>query len=309
VEDAVSVELRAFRWAVIAAQHKSLRQAAETLNIRQSTLSRGLRDLEHRLGAILFERTNGGTRPTLAGEEFLDAARRIIKEAEAIAARVKMRSRGESGRLTIGVHASLSAGNLRATLIEHRRRFPEVHTHLVDGSSDDLISNLANSNIDVAFVVGDNATWDGRSLSVWSERVVVALPEHHPLSNQDVIHWADLEHERLLLPQRGPGPEFFKLLIGKIGCSEPCRILRHDVTLDRLLTLVGAGWGILVALEGATGVNYSGVTFREMHDSEGPTRLSFHAYWRQTNCNPSLRPFLDMLSDRYPDLSAVPTPG
>jgi hypothetical protein len=83
------------RWAVIAAQHKSLRQAAETLNIRQSTLSRGLRNLEHQLGAILFERTNGGTRPTLAGEEFLDAARRIIKEAEAIAARVKMRSRGE----------------------------------------------------------------------------------------------------------------------------------------------------------------------------------------------------------------------
>jgi Bacterial regulatory helix-turn-helix protein, lysR family len=48
--------------------------------------SRGLRDLEHQLGAILFERTNGGARPTLAGEEFLDAARRIIKEAEAIAA-------------------------------------------------------------------------------------------------------------------------------------------------------------------------------------------------------------------------------
>jgi hypothetical protein len=71
-----------------------------------------------------------------------------------------MRSRGESGRSAIGVHASLSAGNLRATLIEHRRRFPEVHNHLVDGSSNDLISNLANSNIDVAFVAGDHATWD-----------------------------------------------------------------------------------------------------------------------------------------------------
>jgi DNA-binding transcriptional LysR family regulator len=92
----VGVELRALRWAIIAAQHKSLRRAAETLNIRQSTLSRGLRDLEHRLGAILFERTNGGTRLTLAGEEFLDAARRLIKEAEAIAARVKMRSAGRN---------------------------------------------------------------------------------------------------------------------------------------------------------------------------------------------------------------------
>jgi hypothetical protein len=57
VEDAVGVELRVLRWAIVAAQHKSLRRAAESLNIRQSTLSRGLRDLEHRLGAILFERT------------------------------------------------------------------------------------------------------------------------------------------------------------------------------------------------------------------------------------------------------------
>jgi hypothetical protein len=79
-----------------------------------------------------------------------------------------------------------------------------------------------------------------------------------------VIHWADLEHERLLLPRQGPGPEFLELFVGEIGCSKSCRIRRHDVALDRLLTLVGAGWGILVALEGATGVNYSGVTFRDI---------------------------------------------
>jgi DNA-binding transcriptional LysR family regulator len=309
VEGAVSVELRVLRWAVIAAQHRSLRQAAETLNVRQSTLSRGLRDLEHRLGAIVFERTNGGTRPTLAGKEFLDAARRIIQETEAITIRLQTRSRGESGRLTIGVHASLSAGDLRATLIEHHRRFPEVQTHLVDGSSDQLISDLASSTIDVAFVVEGNATWDGKSLPVWSERVVVALPEHHPLSNRGVLRWSDLEREKLLLPQRGPGSEFFKLLISKIGRSDPCDFLRHDVALDRLLTLVGSGWGILVALEGATGINYPGVTFREVHDVEGPTRLSFRAYWRQANCNPSLRAFLDVPCDRYPDLSADPAPS
>jgi DNA-binding transcriptional LysR family regulator len=47
---------------------------------------------------------------------------------------------------------------------------------------------------------------------------------------------------------------------------------------------------------------YPGVTFREVHDASGPTRLNFRAYWRQANCNPSLRPFLDMLRERYPDI-------
>ena len=96
----MSVEFRDLRWAIVAAQHRSLRQAAEALNIRQSTLSRALRDLEHKLGATLFERTNGGTRPTIEGQEFLDASRRIVDETEAITARLKTRSRGESGRLT-----------------------------------------------------------------------------------------------------------------------------------------------------------------------------------------------------------------
>jgi DNA-binding transcriptional LysR family regulator len=142
----MTIELRDLRWAIITAQHRSLRQAADALNIRQSTLSRGLRGLEYQLGATLFQRTNGGTRPTIEGQEFLDAARRIVEQTETITARLKTRSRGESGRLTIGVHSSLSAGNLRATLIDHRRRFPDVEMHLVDGSSDHLISDLILRN-------------------------------------------------------------------------------------------------------------------------------------------------------------------
>jgi DNA-binding transcriptional LysR family regulator len=64
--------MRDLKLAVITSQHRSLRQAAEAINIRQSTLSRRLRELEDRLGAVLFERTNGGTRPTVAGLEFVD---------------------------------------------------------------------------------------------------------------------------------------------------------------------------------------------------------------------------------------------
>lgn len=62
----MAIEFRDLQWAIVAAQYRSLRQAAEALNIRQSTLSRGLRDFEFQLGATLFERTNGGTRPTVS---------------------------------------------------------------------------------------------------------------------------------------------------------------------------------------------------------------------------------------------------
>lgn len=297
------VDLRDLRWAIVTAQHRSLRQAADALNVRQSTLSRALRDLESQLDAVLFERTNGGTRPTIEGQEFLEAAVRIVQETETITARLRNRAKGESGRLTVGVHAALSAGNLRATLVEHRRRFPGVETQLVDGSSDHLISDVANAAVDIAFVAEGNPRLDGRSLSVWSERVVVALPEGHALTAKESVHWRELCGENILLPQRGPGPEFHKLLCTKASCSIAPRLLRHDVSLDRLLTLVGAGWGLLIALEGATGAVFPGVTFREVHEVGGPTRVGFRAFWRESNSNPSLAPFLEMLRDRYPDLS------
>lgn len=273
--------------------------------MRQSTLSRSLRFLEYQLGAALFERTNGGTRPTPAGQEFLEAAKRIVDETQVIASRFKTRARGESGRLTIGVHASLSAGNLRATLLDHRSRFPNVDIRLVDGSSDHLVSDLASSAIDIAFLIEGNPRWTDKSLSVWSERVVVALPEKHPLTARDSINWIDLRNEELFLPQRGPGPEFLKLLISKMECCDLCQLRSHDISLDRFLTLVGAGWGILLALEGATGATYPGVRFREVCDTDGPTRLNFRACWRDANCNPSLRPFLDLLRARHPELSAT----
>jgi DNA-binding transcriptional LysR family regulator len=138
-------------------------------------------------------------------QEFLEAARRIVEETAAITARLRTRSRGESARLTIGVHASLSAGNLRATLVDYRHRFPDVETQFVDGSSEHLISDVANSAIDVAFVAENHPERDAKSLSVWSERVVVALPEDHPLASHDIVRWSELRNEALLLPQRGPG--------------------------------------------------------------------------------------------------------
>lgn len=299
----MTVELRDLRWAITASQHKSLRQAAETLNIRQSTLSRRLRDLEHRLSAALFERTNGGTRPTAAGLEFLDTARRIITETDTAFSRLKARSRGERGRLAVGVCAALSAGNLRAALADYLGRFPDIEIYAVDRSRIHLLSDLAANAIDVAIIMGQCPNWTDKMLPLWNERVVVALPQNHPLCRRQVVRWEELKGERLLVNLRDPGPEFHMLLVAKLGCFEPARIMEHDVGIDRLLSLVSTGLGMTLVLEGATGASYSGVAYREIHDDSGPTRMNFTAYWLQGNTNPALPPFLAMLRERYPDLS------
>lgn len=105
-EQRMNVELRGLRWAVTASQYSRLHRASEVLGVRQSTLSRRLRDMENCLGAALFERTNGGTHLTTVGLEFVTSAKRILNDVDTEFRRIKSRSRGELGLLTIGVHAS-----------------------------------------------------------------------------------------------------------------------------------------------------------------------------------------------------------
>jgi DNA-binding transcriptional LysR family regulator len=302
---AADIALRDLRWAIIAAQHRSLRRAAEILNIRQSTLSRTLRGLEYRLEAELFERTNAGTRPTIIGREFLETARRIIEETDAAFARLKAMASGQAGRLTVGVYVSLATGNLRATLAEFRTRFPAVDVHIVDGAYDRLLCDMIASNVDVAIMTSRYSGWDDRKLPLWSERVIAALPEGHPLCEKPMIRWRDLAGQPLLVKQRDPGPEMQRLIAAKLDPFGRQRLLHQDVSVDRLMSLAGAGFGIYLMLEGATGARYDGVVYREVDDHDGPTRLNFAAYWRESNKNPTLEPFLSILRERYPDLSAA----
>ncbi len=165
----------------------------------------------------LFEPTNGGTRPTATYQEFIDAARRILEETDAATTRLKTRSRGESGRLTIGVHSSFSTGNLRATIADYRSRHPDVELCFVYGSSDVLLSDLDGSAVDLAVIAGDGSEWADRVLPIRAERIVIALPGDHRLTGQEAVLWHELRSEQILLPQRGPSAELLRTFIAKSG--------------------------------------------------------------------------------------------
>ena len=63
---------------------RSVSQAAANLYMGQPNLSRILRDTEASLGFDIFERTRKGVRPTEKGEQFLQHARNMLREADFI---------------------------------------------------------------------------------------------------------------------------------------------------------------------------------------------------------------------------------
>jgi DNA-binding transcriptional LysR family regulator len=292
--------LQNLRYALSAAGYGSFRRAAEALLLRQSTLSRCVRQLEESIGMAVFERSSGGVRATQAGRQFLRSARSILEQVEALAARTQSTGRGEAGRLAVGFYTSLAAGNLRATLIDVSQRFPQLELEMFESSRGRLITALRNGVVDIAIVPGATALPDTKSMGLWSERMLVAIPEGHPFANRESLHWVDLRGEKILLSRRDPGPELHDLLIAKVTSpGDRPKIVRHRAGLANLKSLVGAGFGVTVLAEASAGANFVGVIYRELRDGAEPARIGYSAHWRPDNQNPALANILKILGERY----------
>lgn len=72
------------KYAVEVAKTKSISKAAENLYMGQPNLSRAIKELEESLGIVIFERNTKGITVTPDGEEFLQYARRIIRQVDEI---------------------------------------------------------------------------------------------------------------------------------------------------------------------------------------------------------------------------------
>jgi DNA-binding transcriptional LysR family regulator len=229
-------------------------------------------------------------------------ARTILEELDALLATAKSTRNGESGRLAIGFCTSLTTGNLRASLLDFRQRFPQIELATVERRRTRLATALRNSVLDVLILTGGSTSLqDSKTKFLWSERVLVVLPEDHPLSAQQVVYWTDLRDETIILSEYDPGREIEDLLVSKLmSPDDRPRIERHDISRGVVKSLVTMKVGISLVLESDIGANFSGLVYRELRDGTGPSRLDYSAYWQSDNENPALNAFLKMLSERYP---------
>jgi DNA-binding transcriptional LysR family regulator len=290
-------------YAVATAQHGSMRRAAVMLNVRQPTLSRKIQDLEAEIGITLFERSTGGAFPTRVGHNLVRAMEHILHAIDEMVVTARSVGRGDAGQLTVGFSTSLSAGNLRATFMEFTRRFPDVEISAIEGSRARLFPALQSGHIDIAIVTGESPPNSGRAMALWTERIIVALPETHALARHEIVHWTDLKGEKLLLSQHQAGPEIMDILVSKLASPEDRpNLVQHDVSRGDIQSLVAAGFGVSLMCEAAVGLNCAGVAYREARDGTGPTRVGYTGYWDDANENPALKNFIKLLEERYPPL-------
>lgn len=158
-------QLRTFLAVV---QSLSFTQAAQTLGVRQPTVSQHIRKLEQAAGRALFIRDTRSVTLTADGEAMAGFARTILA-AHAQAAGYFSGS-GLRGRLRFGVSDDLALTPLPRILRDFRQLYPRIDLELTVAQSSALHKRLESRHLDVAFVKHDAG--DGRGRLVRRDRLV-----------------------------------------------------------------------------------------------------------------------------------------
>lgn len=293
-------DIRQLRYTIAAANHGSFYRAARALDIEQSTLSRAILKLERSIGTQIFERSRAGVTVTLAGNAFIRWAKPTVATADKIVATMRAAGQGRAGGLMLGHNCSVSAGNLRATMMNWHDAHPDVEVECVEADRSVLLAGLDTGEIDIAILMGA-AGHDGfRCEPLWSERMLVALPASHPLAERKVVHWTDLRNERFHLTTADPGSEIRDMLLGRLAVGGITPDIRmHQASRETVLSLLGGSFGVSIVCEGSTGACYPDAVFRPIHGEQGPALTGYSGYWRKDNANPPLKRFLTFVRHRF----------
>src|SRR5260221_4945298 len=193
--------------ALAVAEHLNFRHAASALGVSQSSVSTGIKQLEQDLGILLFERRHRGVRLTEAGQHFLEHVATGIEHLDHAVKTAGAIARGEQGRLRIGLYSSIAAGFLAELLRQFRELHPAVDLQITEGRARDTIREVREARLDVAFVVGVPPAGDCHSKPLWTEALLVALREGHPLAGAEGVRWPELAGEPFLARSGGAGPQ------------------------------------------------------------------------------------------------------
>lgn len=285
------LDLRHFHYALAAAEHRSFRRAAAALNVQQSTVSRGVRNLEQRVGAELFERGHAGIRPTPAGDRFLKEATQGIDHLKRALQRVGALQRGEHGELRIGV--SVPVVLFGDMLEEFRDKYQEVAVEVVESTTRASCASVHQRMVDIAFVARTPVDGSTQSLPLHDEPMIVVLPKSHHLAGERSVTLEELLPDKFILSAGGLGPDIEDHLVRCMsdeGAGPNIQLQR--VSQCNLINMVALGFGVTIVVGPLPRAEIDGVVPVTLTSRNV---IAIDAIWMESNPNPALKGLLNIV--------------
>ncbi|MDD6133761.1 MAG: LysR family transcriptional regulator [Selenomonadaceae bacterium] len=256
------MELTQLKYFQALARHKNFTQAAKSISVSQSALSRSIAKLEQELGAPLLNRHGKETELTEAGEKFLFHVDRVLREMDVARQEIKMDNGGE-GTVSVSFLHSLGDTYLPLILSRFHARYPHVGIKLNQQNSAVMSEEIMEGDTDIclcSMLNGDDIAW----MYLWSEELFLVVPDSHPLAQRETVRLEEVDGEPFitLKTEYNLRQQVNQLL--DLAESQPQVIFEGD-EVHNLISLVAAKLGVSllphIPCTEQMGVSYLPVSF------------------------------------------------
>ncbi len=192
------MELRTLRIFAEVVRQGGFTQAAKTVFLTQSAVSKAVRQLEDELGVTLLDRNGHKSVMTDAGKVVFQRALRMLAEQDDLKTELAELQGLTKGVLRLGLPPIGSDALFAPMFAIYRRLYPGIDIHLVEHGSKKLEDMVRDGEVDLGaslLPAPDEFDWQ----NVRKEPIDVLIPASHPLADQPFIPLKQLQDMPFIL--------------------------------------------------------------------------------------------------------------
>ena len=195
------MEFKQLRSFVEVMHQGGFTQAAKTLHISQSAVSKQVAQLEQSLGTPLLERLGSQLRLTAAGSVVLQRAEGMLRLRNELLSELDDLSQLARGELRLGLPLLGSDALFAGLFAEYRRRYPNISIQLLEGGSRNVEQAVLSGELELGgSLLPKDPQFDFQPFC--DEKLDALLPVDHPLAGRGEIGLEELADTPFLLYQR-----------------------------------------------------------------------------------------------------------
>lgn len=195
--------IRQLQYLVALRDTEHFGNAAKQVNVTQSTLSTGIKELERALGVTLVERTNKSVCFTALGRQIADRSRYIIMQAEDLVDNARSLSDPTSIPVKLGVIPTIAPYLVSQYVIAIREAFESLKLYIREDTSARLIQELFDNKLDLALLALPYEAGQIQTRALYREGMHLAYHRNTRLLTASAEDFDALPDESLLLLDDG----------------------------------------------------------------------------------------------------------
>lgn len=178
-------------------------RAAAQVNVTQSTLSTGIKELESSLGVTLVERTNKSVAFTELGSQIADKARYIIMQTEDLVDEARSLSNPLSSPVRLGVIPTIAPYVVSHFIKTIRGQFDGIKLYIRENTTANLMTELVGNKLDLVLLALPYEAGQVATRNMYREGMHLAYHRRSQLVNRKRVDFDSLPDESLLLLDDG----------------------------------------------------------------------------------------------------------